>query len=645
MTPATLRRCWIASFAFTALRTASATAEEPIESAETPVPQETQGTETSTPFKFNVTSVSTALYGGDNRDTRVGEIETLANDHYSLLSDRLDLQGSNGTFTFGLRLDGYWFTSRPNPTQIGLDMVDLRRATGSTTEGEPTDPVFFRQKAYESGGELSNRYINWLIPAKYSIAYRKGPIQTTLGDFYAQFGRGFVLSVRKDDALSSDTTIRGARATFSTTAQQTEVKATLLAGSANPLRLDEASGRYLGVQNDVKRGFQIVTEAGMPHSIETDFAPKTSDCETTATCSFAPENIYGAQFQVAPPGFRLGTQGSILSRHTLLSTDIVRLAREIVTGSGSVEVPSLSGMGSLYFEGSGQSRNYEDESRGGYALYGHLDLYQGPLQLALEGKHYRAFYPLSAGISTARAREFSQVQYSRVPTAEAVWNTSQFEGFNTCTTGGRAKLDLGLNETASIFAWVGRYNTWAESVSNEECLISPESKNRVWDLATGTELTTRDRRTHGELSFGVRDDTTEREMQTAWGSTRVFYRESYARYDAVFHLTGRYSLQFQGWHRYKNQTVGGQLNPWFVGHTVNALEIAPLGNVALGIEYDTQARTPDLYLNAQITYRLNSASNLTLFLGQRRGTERCVGGVCRVYPPFEGARLDVTVRL
>ena len=33
-----------------------------------------------------------------------------------------------------------------------------------------------------------------------------------------------------------------------------------------------------------------------------------------------------------------------------------------------------------------------------------------------------------------------------------------------------------------------------------------------------------------------------------------------------------------------------------------------------------------------------------LFVGQRRGAIRCVSGVCRKFPPFEGARIEITSR-
>ena len=35
---------------------------------------------------------------------------------------------------------------------------------------------------------------------------------------------------------------------------------------------------------------------------------------------------------------------------------------------------------------------------------------------------------------------------------------------------------------------------------------------------------------------------------------------------------------------------------------------------------------------------------VNLFVGQRRGAIRCVSGVCRNFPPFEGAKLELTSR-
>ena len=50
------------------------------------------------------------------------------------------------------------------------------------------------------------------------------------------------------------------------------------------------------------------------------------------------------------------------------------------------------------------------------------------------------------------------------------------------------------------------------------------------------------------------------------------------------------------------------------------------------------------YFNAQVGYHFTTDSSLSLFVGQRRGALRCVGGICRIFPPFEGASLDAVVR-
>jgi hypothetical protein len=38
------------------------------------------------------------------------------------------------------------------------------------------------------------------------------------------------------------------------------------------------------------------------------------------------------------------------------------------------------------------------------------------------------------------------------------------------------------------------------------------------------------------------------------------------------------------------------------------------------------------------------SSNLRLFVGEARGGLKCVSGVCRLFPPFQGVKLTATVR-
>ncbi|MEJ7734827.1 MAG: hypothetical protein WKG00_37265 [Polyangiaceae bacterium] len=58
------------------------------------------------------------------------------------------------------------------------------------------------------------------------------------------------------------------------------------------------------------------------------------------------------------------------------------------------------------------------------------------------------------------------------------------------------------------------------------------------------------------------------------------------------------------------------------------------------------------YVNGGVQYKSNSTDHaweqvldtVTLFVGQRRGAVRCVSGVCRLFPPFEGVKLEVVSR-
>ncbi len=591
--------------------------------------------------QLDITNATSVVYNVDNRDSKPNQVNTRANDDWGVWYNRLNVQGSWGKWTAGVRLDNAWFYRSPFPEQIALDLTEER---GNPPGGIPR-PTFFRQKFQEAGAELSNRYINWLYPAKYYVGYTTRDVELQLGDSYAQLGRGLVLSVRKSDELASDSTVRGARVTGRVRAGKTRLRMTALAGAMNPLRIDEASGRYIGVDSSVTSGELAVAEAGMPRAVETDFLPQVP--------TYAPDRMIAGQFEVAPKGFKLGTQGSMLIRQDPLNPDVVRQADRILTASQSVEIPDIDSHGDAYLEVAYQSLKDSDPDAGqsrelidpGYAIYGAVSVIELPFSLLIEGKHYRRFFPLRANVDLSRSREFSGVQYSAPPTTGAFWIDTEFEGFNTCVTGGRAKSDVHVGKDESLFAWVGHYYTWAESVSNDGCEISDENLNRVWDLAAGAEITSQKRKSRANVTLGGRIDETDRLIDDGFGQTHVFYQETYARYDIIRHLSGPYSLQLQGWHRRRRQSFGGADEPWFEGQHLTGLDIAPYFSAALGVEYDTNPQTPDTYFNAQVTYKFTSASSVSLFAGQRRGALRCVAGVCRVFPPFEGGRLDATFRL
>jgi hypothetical protein len=145
--------------------------------------------------------------------------------------------------------------------------------------------------------------------------------------------------------------------------------------------------------------------------------------------------------------------------------------------------------------------------------------------------------------------------------------------------------------------------------------------------------------------LGGRLDRAERELTLADGSgSHLFYTEGYLRHELELPLAGDFSVSLTGRHRRRAQAEGGPGVPWLEGEEVLGLEWAEHSSLGLGAEYDTRPGVPDTYYNVEVSHRPTPDSRVALFAGQRRGAQRCVGGICRLYPPFEGVRVDVALR-
>ena len=56
-------------------------------------------------------------------------------------------------------------------------------------------------------------------------------------------------------------------------------------------------------------------------------------------------------------------------------------------------------------------------------------------------------------------------------------------------------------------------------------------------------------------------------------------------------------------------------------------------------------RADEHFFNGSVQWNFTTASSLRLFAGGTRGGLRCISGVCREFPPFTGALLELVVRL
>ena len=581
------------------------------------------------PVTLELTETSIVAQRFNKRD---GESE---NDQgYFLWLNRLNAVLSWRRLTLGARLDSSLYALRPEDRSFD-------------------DPQLARNARIDG----STRYRNSLYPAKVFLTYKTPDAELTVGDAYVQFGRGLVLSMRKVDELGIDTTLFGAKVT----ASKDIFGFTLVAGLANPARIDEPTGRALllpqsvgdrlGPQpvfgNDRLVGASVTAGRGLPIVASTN-ALLLNRC--------APYR-YNADGTVVDSAFDkpIGTCEES-DRTTFLRTlpplGPVLRARQVINASQTIEVPTLWGHGNLYLEGAVQRRELEsrtDDNTDGNALYGAFVASGGPITNTLEVKSYRNFYPLAASVNVSRASSFANIAYSAPPTVEPVITDTMFGAFNVCVTGGRDRFDYRLTDALLVYGTFGYFVSLTEQPGGQcdrngknTAQIKDESSNHVTDLSAGAEFRFDNDRSSAFFNVAARDDLK--------GNGDAYYREVSAQYTISKYISGPYSFEMAGRHRYRildRENLRGDSftgEPWRQGEHQNALKIAPKWILSQGFEYTTQIGFPTYYLNGGVLYKFTSQSNIRVYAGQNRGGLRCVSGICRTFPAFSGARAELTIR-
>ncbi len=517
----------------------------------------------------------------------------------------------------------------------------------------PVDQNIPADLATRAAVDETSRFRDMIYPAKLWATYASPGFEVTLGDAYAQFGRGLLLSLRKIDELGIDTTVRGGRAEW----QAGPFAATFVAGLANPNRVDEATGRALflplalptdtrGAQplfgSDRIVGGEIQAGRGLPVTLSTH-AVSYSRCAPYA---------YDAQGRIVQPGLLdpgIGScapsdVGQWLGSLTTNTSPLLNASQITMVGQ-SFEMPDIAGHGQLYVEAAAQTSDRAGPYRTGNALYVSASANAGAVTETLEIKSYRNFYAVPAAVDVTRAPEFNNVLYSSPPTTELITQDSEFGFFNACVNGGRLRTDVRASPTFLAYVTTSYFNTQTEQLAGSCDAAGRTMSNGptpdgvedyVEDVVLGEEWTFDGQRSHLFASTGVRND----QLQDG----TAFYREGHVEYAFTKHLAGPFSIELQGRHRYRYEQDQNAGAYWNEGENYTALKIAPKWVLTQGFEYTTLVGLPSVYVNGQVLYRLTSGSNVKVFVGQQREGIRCVSGVCKLFPAFEGGRVEVTVR-
>jgi hypothetical protein len=361
---------------------------------------------------------------------------------------------------------------------------------------------------------------------------------------------------------------------------------------------------------------------------------------------------YDSAGRIVQPGFgdpglgscAAGDVSQWLSGLTTNTNPLLGASRITMVGQ-SLEIPDLAGHGQVYVEIAGQNSDRSGPYKAGNAIYASASASAGPVTETLEIKSYRNFYAVPAAVDVTRAPEFNSLVYTTPPTAELITQDSELGFFNACVNGGRLRTDVRTSRSFLFYLTTSYFNTQTEQLAGScdaggHTVMSgkpPDGvQDYVEDVLAGEEWYFDGARSHLFASGGVRND----QLQDG----ALFYREGHVEYAFTKHLGGPFSIELQGRHRYRyeqDQNAGGY---WNEGENYTALKVAPRWVLTQGVEYTTLVGQPNVYLNGQVLYRLNGGSNVKLFVGQQRAGLRCVSGVCKLFPAFEGARIEVTVR-
>ena len=607
------------------------------------------GTIDGTPVRVDISETSVLKYHFDNRnDKGQADIEHRIDDNYGEWLNRFNETAGWKNWQGGLRFDTATYFHRPDPNSF--ENPTLRRNADNTlgyqyrsvyaVEGNP---------CLAHGDNDAGKYCLY-APSKLYVTYATPDFEATVGDAYGSLGRGMVLSLRKLDELAADTSIQGGKVV----ARLRPFTFTAIVGLSNPVRIDEATGIALR-DPDPNR----TTVDGAVPGVNT---------------SWSRDLLAGGRVDAKIGSSTLGVQAADIHRRADLgfTGDPTIESRDILNGGASIAIPQVSKALPLnaYLEIAMQNRSRFSElpaanENKGYAAYGSLSLTEGIVTTTLEGKHYRGYYPARVYADPTRYGAFRAVQYMTVPTLEMVTQDSLFD--NSCTSGSRARIDFHVTKSLLSFVSAAYFANWGERDANE-CNIGPgfgvthpspgvtptgvrsNPRNDIWDGYVGFELRSQKDASYVTLTLGVRRDN-------ASDTGNSYYREGWVQGDIVKMLSELWSIELSGWHRNRFESDGVNLaasESWREGETYFAIKNASKRSFIIGHEYTTRAlyvkphaflasESVQHFVNFGAQFRFSDSVMLRLFVGQQRGALKCVSGICRQFPNFEGAKSELVV--
>lgn len=484
--------------------------------------------------------------------------------------------------------------------------LNLRLRTGRFAFGLRLDAAWFPSPP-------SAQYQSDLRPEELFVTYRDRTWTLTAGDDYLTLGRGLALSLRKFDEVGFTTNLRGAHARM----RLDGFELRLGAGFTNVVNVDSVEEKLVPDPNDLVFLARVESDALGPLTLGAHFV----DIERRHS---------DLRLALTDPLFGDGDDDRIQGR---------RFERTIITGVsaelGLEDFDIYSEFGYLDNTTTRQALTGDTPAgEPGLALYLSATATLGRWTALLEAKHYDNWrVESSLHPDTADEQGITQVfPYVAPPSLERI---DQRVLDNTDVSGVHLRIDHALPPSK-------RGDKHILFLSSAFFVDAPAEDEWTLHAYAGWELTmhTGDRLL---LQTGYRRE--EAPDASAAGITRL----------GMWHLDlDWFKTLAQGvdvhlhWnHEFRDENIGAATlaEGYLEGTFYLSVNLPPSWSFTAQLEYLTDDATEDAtFPGAFIQFKPDSASFVRLFVGRSKGGLKCSGGVCRIFPDFEGVKLETTLR-
>ena len=530
---------------------------------------------------------------------------------------------------------------------------------------------------------LESRYEDVYRLEFLSLSYSDRNLDVTLGDFYVTLGRGMLLSIRKVGDVGVDNKLRGM-----------EARARL-----GPVTVHGFAG-LLNIRNyEVGQGFFY------PESVPEANCSDAADA--LALCANGMDLIGGGRLEYRLGKYlKAGVHAAAIDVPDALD-DVPEgqpLGDTDVRGIGAtIELPRPVKWLNAFFEGVVLERSRpnigRDETEPGKGLYGNINMFLGKTTILAEGKAYDNLFNVSPrGYSTSQSVTANRQVINRIlepPTAERPLTRILA---NNTAYGGHLRVDHRFTPrlvpflaggyfrdesfnvpTNIIFGYGGVQMRWKGGEARINAGYRAQLNDRDTDAAAATvqlaEQAVRD------APDDAARQAAEAELASAQNILRqervrdgsAFRNDAHLYFDVSVDVGGPYSLEFFGDTFYVifegglidcaspdemgNPACDGvdpestqfALDPeeWVEGRL--SLSLRSRAGWSLTGAYEFYTRQPGViaehYPSLSGQWDFTEGGTLRFLVGGERAGLKCSGGVCRFFPGFEGARLEMVFRI